>query len=67
MQTILLFIGVFQCLAVLRCCELFVSGNLNTSEVPFFSFLFFFCNRFHTDGLHLSHAQMHSIVVLLLH
>jgi len=30
-----------------------------------FSFSFFFCNRFHTDGLHYSHAQMHSIVVLI--
>ena len=23
------FIGLLQCLAVLRCCELFVSGKLN--------------------------------------
>jgi len=36
-------------------------------QVPFFSFSFFFCNRFHTDGLNLSHAQMHIIVMLLLY
>jgi len=28
-MTILLFIGGLQCLAVLRCCEVFVSGRLN--------------------------------------
>ena len=28
-MAILLFIGVLQCLAVLCCCELFVSGRLN--------------------------------------
>ena len=32
-----------------------------------FSFSFFFCNYFHKDGLHLSHAQMHNIVMLLLY
>jgi len=62
----MLFIGVLQCLAVLRCCELFVSGKLSI-KVPFLSFPFFFCNRFHTNGLHLSHAQMHNSVVLLLY
>jgi len=25
-MTILIFIGVLHCLAILRCCELFVSG-----------------------------------------
>jgi len=60
----MLFIGIWQWLAVLRCCEIFVSGKLSI-EVPFFSFSFF-CNRFYTNGLHLSHVQMHSIVVLLL-
>jgi len=33
----------------------------------FFSFLLCFCNHFHKDGLHLSHAQMHNTVVLLLY
>jgi len=31
-MTMLLFIGVLQCLAVLRCCDLFVSGRLNIIE-----------------------------------
>jgi len=66
-MTIWLLIGVLQCLAVLRCCEVFVSGKLNINQAPFVSFSFFFCNRFHTDGRHLSHAQMHTIVVLLLY
>ena len=32
-----------QCLAVLSCCELFVSGRLNIKEVLFF--LFYFLDR----------------------
>ena len=32
-----------------------------------FFFFIFFCNRFYTDGLNLSHAQVHNIVVLLLY
>jgi len=31
-MTRLLFIGVLQCLAVLCCCELFVSGRLNIKD-----------------------------------
>ena len=34
----MLFVGVLQCLAVLRCCELFVSGRLNIKKVLFFLF-----------------------------
>jgi len=52
-------------MAVLRCSELFINDKLYI-EVPFFSFSFLFCNRFHTDGLHLSHCQVHNIVLLLL-
>jgi len=33
----------------------------------FFLFHSFFRNRFHTDGLYLSYAQMHDIAVLLLY
>jgi len=36
-------------------------------QVPFFSFSFFFCNRFHTDGLNFPHAQMRNIVMLILY
>ena len=45
----------------------FVSGKWNIKSGPFYSFLFFICNRFYTDGLHLSHVQMHNIVVFLLY
>ena len=31
-MTILLFIGVLQCVAVLHCCELFVSERLNIKQ-----------------------------------
>jgi len=62
MLTILLFIGVLQCLAVLRAfCQWKIEHQLSTV------FFHFFCNHFHKDGLHLSHAQMHSIVALLLY
>ena len=40
--TKLIFIGVLQCLAVLRSCELFVSEKLYLSRLPFLSFSFFF-------------------------
>jgi len=63
----LLFIGVLQRLAVLRCCELLVSWKIQHQLSTFFPFSLFFCKRFHADGMHLSHAQMHSIVVLLLY
>jgi len=36
-------------------------------QLTIFSFSFWFCNRFHADGLNVSHAQMHNIVVLSLH
>jgi len=44
----------------------FLSVDNWTSIMYFLSFSFFFCNHFHKDGLHLSHAQMYNIVVLLL-
>ena len=41
--------------------------NWTSVKYRFVSFSLFFCNHFHKDRLHLSHAQMHSIVVLLLY
>ena len=48
-MTILLFVGVLQCLAVLRCCELFVwKIEDQASTVLYFSF--FSCNHRRSQG-----------------
>ena len=44
-------------------CRWKIENKLSTI---FFLFHSFFWNRFHTDGLNLSYAQMHNIAVLLL-
>ena len=52
-------------LALLRAfCQWKIEHELST---VFYFFYSIFCNRFYTDGLILSHAQMHVIVVLLLY